>query len=388
MKKILSMIVLLILASVSAIAQSVAVSAAPVTPDASAMLEVNSTAKGFLPPRMTTVQRDAISNPATGLIIYNITTGCLNYRNAAAWLELCGTCSPNPTTANAGPDQLGLVSTSATLAANTPVNGTGLWTIVSGSGGSFVSASSPTTGFNGVAGQFYTLRWTISTQCGSSGDNVDVSFAATGPNLITLRQLRTQYQGQNIRVTTSTQITGTVITDTVEKNVARGTVILQQGGNAMKLFFGPTAANTYNIGDSVLIDITGDSLINFRGSLQVLANVSQRTAPVATGRTVTPKNVTLALLDTALNAPLGSAWHIENTLVKVQNVTISGPTANYSGDNNMTDGTTATPIILFTRSQASFASTPYPVVPSTFTGFPFVFDLKKEMQIRTLADVQ
>lgn len=387
MKKIVSSIALLVFGGISVFAQSVAVSAAPVTPDASAMLEVNSTAKGFLPPRMTTVQRDAISNPATGLVIYNTTTGCLNYRNATAWLELCGTCSPNPTTANAGPDQLSLTGTSATLAANTPVTGTGVWTIVSGSGGSFVNATSPTTGFNGVAGQFYTLRWTISTQCGSSGDNVDVSFVATGPNLVTLRQLRTQYQGQNIRVTTSTQITGTVITDTVEKNVARGTVILQQGSNAMKLFFGPNAANTYNTGDSVLIDITGDSLINFRGSLQVLANVSQRTAPVATGRTVTPRNVTLALLDTALNAPLGSAWHLENTLVKVQNATISGTTANYSGDNNITDGTGPT-LIIFTRSQASFANTPYPVVPSTFTCFPFVFDIKKEIQIRTLADVQ
>ncbi|NCC88436.1 MAG: DUF1566 domain-containing protein [Clostridia bacterium] len=38
--------------------------------DGSAMLEVKSTDKGFLPPRMTKEQRDAISTPATGLIIY------------------------------------------------------------------------------------------------------------------------------------------------------------------------------------------------------------------------------------------------------------------------------------------------------------------------------
>lgn len=41
------------------------------TPDASAMLDVVSTDKGLLPPRMTEAQRDAISNPAKGLIIYN-----------------------------------------------------------------------------------------------------------------------------------------------------------------------------------------------------------------------------------------------------------------------------------------------------------------------------
>ncbi len=39
-----------------------------------AVLEVASTAKGFLPPRMTTVQRDAITTPANGLVIYNTTT--------------------------------------------------------------------------------------------------------------------------------------------------------------------------------------------------------------------------------------------------------------------------------------------------------------------------
>ncbi len=38
--------------------------------DASAMLDVKSTEKGFLPPRMTEVQMNAINNPAEGLIIY------------------------------------------------------------------------------------------------------------------------------------------------------------------------------------------------------------------------------------------------------------------------------------------------------------------------------
>ncbi len=40
------------------------------TPDASAKLDVSATNKGFLPPRMTMAQRNAISNPATGLQIF------------------------------------------------------------------------------------------------------------------------------------------------------------------------------------------------------------------------------------------------------------------------------------------------------------------------------
>ena len=41
------------------------------SPNASAQLEIRSTTKGFLPPRMTTAKRNAISNPADGLIIFN-----------------------------------------------------------------------------------------------------------------------------------------------------------------------------------------------------------------------------------------------------------------------------------------------------------------------------
>jgi len=49
-----------------------------VAPVASAKLQADSTTQGFLPPRMTTTQRDAISSPAEGLVIYNTTTSKLN----------------------------------------------------------------------------------------------------------------------------------------------------------------------------------------------------------------------------------------------------------------------------------------------------------------------
>ena len=51
---------------------------AATAPASSAILDIRSTTKGFLPPRMTTTQRDAISSPAAGLIIYNTTTNKLN----------------------------------------------------------------------------------------------------------------------------------------------------------------------------------------------------------------------------------------------------------------------------------------------------------------------
>lgn len=60
------------------------------TPHPSAKLDVTSTTQGFLPPRMTTAQRNAIINPAEGLIIYNITTSCLNIRSSNVWNTFCG----------------------------------------------------------------------------------------------------------------------------------------------------------------------------------------------------------------------------------------------------------------------------------------------------------
>lgn len=53
--------------------------------DASALVESQSTAKGWLPPRMTTTQKNAISSPAEGLIVYDTTLHKLCVRAAAAW---------------------------------------------------------------------------------------------------------------------------------------------------------------------------------------------------------------------------------------------------------------------------------------------------------------
>jgi hypothetical protein len=55
---------------------------------ASAKLSIASTTQGFLPPRMTTTQRDAISSPAAGLIIYNSTTNKLQCYNGTIWNDL------------------------------------------------------------------------------------------------------------------------------------------------------------------------------------------------------------------------------------------------------------------------------------------------------------
>jgi hypothetical protein len=55
------------------------------TPAASAQLDVTSTTKGFLPPRMDSTARNAIVSPATGLTIYNTTIKAFQVYNGTSW---------------------------------------------------------------------------------------------------------------------------------------------------------------------------------------------------------------------------------------------------------------------------------------------------------------
>jgi hypothetical protein len=57
------------------------------TPDDAALLDVSSTTKGILPPRMTTTQRDAISSPPAGLLVYNTSLNCNETYNGSSWVS-------------------------------------------------------------------------------------------------------------------------------------------------------------------------------------------------------------------------------------------------------------------------------------------------------------
>jgi hypothetical protein len=58
------------------------------SPDSTAKLQVDSTTQGFLPPRMTGEQIDAIESPASGLIIYNTTTNKAVCYNGTSWNDM------------------------------------------------------------------------------------------------------------------------------------------------------------------------------------------------------------------------------------------------------------------------------------------------------------
>ncbi len=63
------------------------------TPDASAVLDLTSSNTGFLPPRVA--DTNAVSNPAEGLVIYDMSVHCLRYFNGTIWSDCMGNIAPN-----------------------------------------------------------------------------------------------------------------------------------------------------------------------------------------------------------------------------------------------------------------------------------------------------
>jgi len=92
MKTAITLLVALVFSAV-AFAQSVGINSDGSAPATSAMLDVSSTAKGFLAPRMTAAERVAITSPATGLLVYQTDAPAGYYYNSGtpaspAWVQL------------------------------------------------------------------------------------------------------------------------------------------------------------------------------------------------------------------------------------------------------------------------------------------------------------
>ena len=87
MKKI---IIICLLGSLTTHLFSQGVGVGTLTPNQSAVLDLTSTTKGVLIPRMTTAQRDAIVSPAAGLQILNTDDYCLDIYDGTGWIKNCG----------------------------------------------------------------------------------------------------------------------------------------------------------------------------------------------------------------------------------------------------------------------------------------------------------
>jgi hypothetical protein len=88
--KTISILIAMYMLFAGTLAAQIAVNTSGSLPDPSAGLDVNFSDRGFLPPRLTAAQISAISNPAEGLIVFNITEGKPAFFDGQTWCNFDG----------------------------------------------------------------------------------------------------------------------------------------------------------------------------------------------------------------------------------------------------------------------------------------------------------
>ena len=167
------------------------------------------------------------------------------------------------------------------------------------------------------------------------------------------------------------KIKGVVISSADSGNLSKGNMVIQDGNKGITIYFGSTVVVPYKPGDSVIVDVTSDSLINYRGTIEIKGAALSSVTKVGTG-TIIPKLLTIA----QLNANFAN---YEGTLVQVVNASITGG-GTYSGSKTFTDASGT--MILYTATAASFASQSVPTTPKSFTGIASYYFTTTQLQIR------
>lgn len=235
----------LILLQQRSFSQSVGISNSSITPDASSILELRSSSKGMLLPRMTTTERDNITSPATGLMIYNTTTGKFNYYNGSSWVVFfAGTAGVNSITGTSNRITIGGTSADPTVDISSSYAGqntiTTLGTIGTGTwNGSTIGLAY---GGTGATTQQDAINALTGTQTSgfylrSNGTNAILSAIQAG-DVPTLNQNTT---GSAATLTTARNIYGNSFNGSAD---VTGIIASNFGGtgNGFTKFSGPTTA--------------------------------------------------------------------------------------------------------------------------------------------------
>lgn len=203
-------------------------------------------------------------------------------------------------------------------------------------------------------------------------DSARCTGGGSGEGIMGIRNL---YAGSDVTIGSGKIIKGVVISDRANGNFDSKNLVIQDSTGGIVVRF--TAAHNFNLGDEVEVDVSGQTLTEYNGLIEIDGAPNSTATKTGTG-SITPRTATISQINSNSNT-----W--ESTLVKVNSVTLTGGSGQYSGTLTMTDASGT--LALYTRSGASFAASAYPTGAVSVTGVLGDFN-GVQLSIRSTADVQ
>jgi hypothetical protein len=306
----------------------------------SAVLELESTTKGFLLPRMTAAQMTAIAAPATGLAVYNTDDNCTFIYNGTTWLSLCAGAA-NGLTKTGNVISLGGALTAPTTITTTGANTLSIAGLQNGTGTDELVTLDAATGLLrrrtvgdvvGGAG-IWVLGGNTLTATGVIGSNsandiaietngtTRLTFASTGE--ITQNGTEQVTLNGNVNATNGIDVSGAPLTATAGSTLTGVTNINTTGS---------TATNIGNLGSTTTV--TGVTNINTTGTdATTIGNAGSTT-------TIVGNNLNVTNTPTIATPAGNNVMIVDNATGEVSNITTANLVGNtLTVDNGLTKNT-------------------------------------------------
>ena len=187
-----------------------------------------------------------------------------------------------------------------------------------------------------------------------------------------IESVRAQFTGTEKTLTTGF-IQGIVISDITNKNINAQNIIVQDGDYGILCRF--KSPVNIPLGTELKVGLTGGLLSEYNNLLQVQNLESTNVEIVASGKSVTPKVLTVAQIDITKH---------ESTLIKIENATLTGGT-KYADKIKVKDASGE--IDLFTLSASTFGTTAVPSGTVAVVAIVSEFTSGKQLTIRNTGDV-
>jgi hypothetical protein len=349
-------IVLITLSHVFTYAQTdLKIGSNPGNKTSSAILELESTSKGFLLPRMNATQMGAIASPTNGLMVYNTDQQCAFVYRGSTWVSMCDSAT-NGLTKTGNVISLGGSLTQATTITTTSGNTLAIAGLQGGAATDSIMTLDATTGVLrrrtvadvlAGAGNVWLIGGNTLTANGTIGTNSahDFTIETNGANRLTFTSAGAITQaaggGQvtftgNVDATSGLDVTGALLTANAGSTLTGATNINATGAGATNI---GNATSTTTVLGATNINTTGTSAtaIGNAGATVTVAGTTSVTG--ATTINTTGANNTSIGNATSTTSVTG-ATNINTTGTATTTIGNSGAVANIAGSTVGVTGAT------------------------------------------------